>query len=77
LQVDDNVFIFAPKTAPAEKLEELVSRVLDGLREAPRAWGERFATEPELVFSPGFPKADPHRGEPGIMGDDLGLIFNR
>jgi len=76
LQVDDNVFIFAPKTAPTEKLEELVSRVLDGLRETPRAWGARLSTEPELVFSPGFPEADPNRGEPGV-GDDLDLIFNR
>jgi hypothetical protein len=77
LQVDDNVFIFAPKTAPTEKLEELVSRVLDGLREAPRVWGEQFATDPELVFSPGFPQAEPSQGEPGLAGDDLDLIFNR
>jgi hypothetical protein len=77
LQVDDNVFIFAPKTAPAEKLEELVSRVLDGLREAPRAWGERFAYEPEIVFRPGFPEAERYRGEPPSADDDLELIFNR
>jgi hypothetical protein len=80
LQVDDNVFIFAPKTAPAEKLEDLVARVLDGLRAAPRGWKGGFAVERSLEFAPGFAEADVWQSRPAAPAhepDELDLVFNR
>jgi hypothetical protein len=76
LQVDDNVFIFAPKTAPAEKLEDLVARVLDGLRTAPRGGNGGFAAERGLEFA----AAEAWRAQPAVPAyepDELDLVFNR
>jgi hypothetical protein len=80
LQVDDNMFIFAPKTAPAEKLEDLVARVLDGLREAPRGWGGAFGGGSPLEYAPGFPEPEAWRARPDVAApgpDEIDLVFNR
>jgi hypothetical protein len=79
LQVDDNVFIFAPKNAPADKLEDLVARVLDGLREAPRGRDGGFAAERNVGFTPGFAETELWRAAPAPTygPDDLDVVFNR